>query len=102
MAANWERRKYLLDGLRKALNIKLGMDPRDDGDWEEEDWENLIWVAKNCCVNQFEPVIQVVKECPQNNPGKWGKTYDCVECWLNILINNKLYAKKEFVEPDDD
>lgn len=87
-----------MEGLRKALHIKKDMNPLEDGDLEDEDLDCIIQITKFCCVNQFAPAIQVIKECPMDHPEKWGKDYSCLECWKNILINGKLYKKQEMLE----
>lgn len=89
----WERRKHLLDGIRKALHVKQGeeIDDADDLDIVVE-WSNTM------CPLQFSPMIEIIKECPQENPKKWGRGYKCHECWMSLLIDNRLRKHLEFID----
>ncbi|MGP2526453.1 hypothetical protein ACTUHY_00530 [Acidaminococcus sp. LBK-2] len=89
---NWERRKYLLDGIRKALHVKQNQGISDD------DLDMVIAWSNTMCPLQFAPMIEIIKECPMNNPGKWGNDYKCHECWMSLLIDNRLRKYLEFIE----
>nr|DAR17891.1 MAG TPA: C2H2 type zinc-finger protein [Caudoviricetes sp.] len=49
------------------------------------------------CPLQFSPMVDIIKECPQENPEKWGRGYKCHECWMSLLIDNRLRKHLEFI-----
>lgn len=90
---NWQRKKTLLDGIRKALNIKMGQEI-ENGD----DLDLFVEWSHNCCPMQFEPMIHMLKECPQEDPEKYGENYQCHECWGGLLIDGEIRKRLEFID----